>query len=468
MAAPKKKIAEESSVVEVDWGRPNSEPQWKFFTATQKYICYGGARGGGKSWAIIRKAALLAHTYPGIQILIIRREYDQLENPIIQPMLKLLAPGTYSYNKSDHKLTFNKMPGAPGESIIKFSNMPDYSATVEGKFQGNSWDILMIDEATQFLETEFRGLAAIVRGDNGFPKRIYLSCNPGGVGHFWVKRLFVDRDFRGTENPKEYIFIPATVDDNIDINQDYKDQLDLLPEDIRRAHRFGDWNALSGVFFGEFMDGVHTCKPFPIPAHWQRYRAMDYGLDMFFCLWVAVDENGRCYVYREFSKENMTVSDASKKQLELTRPDEQIYFTIAPPDMWSRSNDTGKTRATTFMENGVPLVKADNNRIQGWSAVKEMFKLRPDGKPGLIMFDTCGSLIECVKCLQHDKNKPDDVSKEPHGITHGPDALRYFAQTYVLPADIQQLEEEEEDDTSVMDYQTAMCGSGLSRSYILA
>lgn len=175
--AAKKKAADttKKAIAAADWGTPNSEPQWKFFTATEKYICYGGARGGGKSWAIIRKAALLAYNYPGIQILIIRREYDQLENPIIQPMLKLLPVGTYQYNKTDHKLTIF---AGEEESIIKFSNMPDYSATVEGKFQGNNWDVLMIDEATQFLESEFRGLAAIVRGNNGLPKRIYLSCNP--------------------------------------------------------------------------------------------------------------------------------------------------------------------------------------------------------------------------------------------------------------------------------------------------
>lgn len=156
----------------VDFGSPNSEPQWKFFLAREKYVCYGGARGGGKSWAIIRKAALLALYYAGIQILIVRREYDQLENPIIQPMLKMLPKELYEYNKTDHMLRLKN------GSLIKFSNMPDYGATVEGKFQGNSWDILMIDEATQFLESEFRGLAAIVRGDNGLPKRIYLSCNP--------------------------------------------------------------------------------------------------------------------------------------------------------------------------------------------------------------------------------------------------------------------------------------------------
>ena len=157
----------------------------------------------------------------------------------------------------------------------------------------------------------------------------------------------------------------------------------------------------------------------------------------------------------------MVVSKAAAKQLELTRPDEKIYFSIAPPDMWSRSNDTGKTRAAAFAEHGVGLVKADNNRVQGWSALKEMLRVRQDGKPGLVIFDTCGTLIECVKCLQHDKKNPDDVSKEPHGITHGPDALRYFAQTYVLPAD-----EDFDEDTGDVDYQTAMCGSGVSQGYI--
>ena len=458
-----KKQNTQESVVTLDMGSPNSEPQWKFFLSTAMYTCYGGARGGGKTWAIVRKAALGALNYPGIKIIMIRREYEQMENPIIQPLLKLLAPGTYQYNKTEHLLTF-----ANG-SIIKFGNMPDYEAATEGKYQGQSWDWMFIDEATQFTEQEFRGLAAIVRNDekSKIPRRVFLTCNPGGVGHFWVKRLFVDRQFRDKEKPEDYLFIPATVDDNVDINQDYKDQLDMLPEDIRRAHRYGDWNALSGVYFEEFTDGVHSCKPFPIPAHWQRYRAFDYGLDMFYCIWVAVDENGRCYVYREFSQKDMVVSAAAAKQLELTRPDENIYFSIAPPDMWSRSNDSGKTRATTFAENGVGLVKADNNRIQGWSALKELFKLKPDGLPGLRIFDTCGTLIECVKCLQHDKKNPDDVSKEPHGITHGPDALRYFAQTYVLPAD-QPIEEEPEDEESGTDYYAEMCGGAVTGSYMYA
>lgn len=457
-----KKAAE--NAVKVNIGSPNSEPQWKFFLSTAKYTCYGGARGGGKSWAVVRKAALGAYTYPGIRILILRREYGDMEGTLIDPMLKILAPGTFNYNKSDHVVTFTN------GSKIKFGNMPGYGAAVQGKYQGQEYEWLFIDEATQFLESEFRGLAGIVRGANKIPKRIYLTCNPGGPGHFWVKRLFIDRQFKTGESPKDYVFIPATVDDNKDLmeaNPDYAHQLELLPEDVRRAHRYGDWNALAGVYFDEFTDGVHTCKPFPLKPNWQRYRAMDYGLDMFFCIWVAVDETGRCYVYRQFAQSNMVVSDAARKQLELTRPDENIDFTISPPDMWARSRETGKTQAATFAENGVGLVKADNNRKQGWYALKELFKLRDDGRPGLIIFDTCGDLIECIKCLQHDKTDPNDVSKNPHELTHGPDALRYFAQTYVLPGEREQTETEDDEDEGGMDYQTAMCGRGLSRSYIM-
>lgn len=463
MATGKQKNRKAASVANM--GSPNSEPQWKFFTATNKYICYGGARGGGKSWAVVRKSAMGAYNYPGIQIIILRREYSEMENTLISPMLKILAPGSYTYNKTDHILSF------VNGSQIKFGNMPGYSDAVNGKYQGQSYDWMFIDEATQFLESEFRGLAACVRGANDIPKRIYLTCNPGGPGHFWVKRLFIDQDFRPGEDPNDYLFIPATVDDNKDLlkaNPDYVKQLELLPEDIRRAHRYGDWNALAGTYFDEFRDGVHTCKPFPIPPYWQHYRAFDYGLDMFFCIWIAVDETGRCYVYRQFAQSGMVVSDAASKQLELTRPDENIYFSIAPPDMWSRNRESGKTQASLFGENGVGLMKADNNRKQGWASLKELFKLREDGRPSLIIFDTCGTLIECVKCLQHDETDPNDVRDKPHEITHGPDALRYFAQTYVLPAEKQEDTEESDEVSGEISYQQEMCGTGISDSYLNA
>ena len=459
--------SKEKKDVLTDIGTPNSEPQWQFFESRVKYTCYGGARGGGKTWCARVKATLGAINYAGIRILFVRREYADLQASVIEPILKLLPPELYDYNKTEHTLRlFNG-------SSIKFGNMPNYGESVQGKYQGQEYDWLFIEEATQFLESEFRGLAATVRGTSKIPRRIYMTCNPGGVGHFWVKRLFIDRQFRKGENPKDYLFIKATVDDNKDLMEadpDYVKALELLPEDVRRAHRYGDWNALSGVYFEEFRDGVHTCKAFDIPANWKRYRSMDYGLDMFFCLWIAVDPGGRCYVYRQYAQSDLVVSEAARIQLNLTDRSERIEYTIAPPDMWARNRDTGKTQASTFAENGVGLYRADNNRKAGWYAVKELFKLRGDGKPGILIFEDCASLIDCIKCLMHDKTDPNDVSKTPHDITHGPDALRYFAQTYVLPGEKERQEEWEEADpeeSGVHDYKTEICGNGkISRSYI--
>jgi phage terminase large subunit len=149
--------------------------------------------------------------------------------------------------------------------------------------------------------------------------------------------------------------------------------LDLLPEDVRRAWRFGDWNALGGSYFPEFQDDTHVIKPFlRTPREWKKYRAFDYGLDMFACIWVAVDYIGRCYVYREVQMKNLIVSEAAKLMHDLTPPDENIEFTAAPPDMWNRQKDSGKNMAEIFAQNGVGLIKASNNRVQGHLMVKEM------------------------------------------------------------------------------------------------
>lgn len=411
----------EESTTELNLGRTNSKAQEAFFLCHAKYICYGGARGGGKSWAILHKAAGGALRYPGIRMLLIRRGLEELDDALIGPLCRLVPPPVATYNKSSRLLRF-----ANG-SAIRFGNLTGYGAAVEGKYQGQSYDWLLIDEATNFTEAEFRGLCACVRGVNPFPKRVYLTCNPGGVGHNWVKRLFIDRNFRRGEEPEEYQFFPATVDDNRDLmaaNPDYVQQLELLPPDKRQAHRYGDWNALAGSFFPEFTPERHVCRPFPIPSRWIRYRAFDYGLDMFACLWAAISPEGVCYVYRECFQEDLVVSQAAAWMHRLTEPEEIIQSTIAPPDMWSRVKDSGLTMAELFQRQGIALQKAGNSRVQGWAALKELMQ----GK--LVIFDTCQRLIADLSALQHDGVNPNDAAKEPHDITHGPDALRYLAQSY--------------------------------------
>lgn len=447
--------------MQVDLGTLNPK-QKQFCQSRSRYTAYGGARGGGKTHVLLRKAAGGALTYPGIKILIVRREYPELEQNIILPMQKLIPPEVGSYNGSMRMMFFCN------GSIIKFGH---YGAGDDQEYQGLEFDWIFMEEATQFSESQFRTLGACLRGATKFPRRMYLTCNPGGIGHLWVKRLFVDREYREGEKAKDYTFIPATVDDNpqlLEASPEYKQMLDLLPEDVRRAWRYGDWNAMAGTFFPEFRKETHVIAPFVrVPREWKKYRAFDYGLDMFACLWVAVDFEGRAYVYREVQQSGLIVSEAAKLANALTPPEEHIEFTIAPPDMWNRQKDSGRSMAEIFAQNGLGLLKASNNRVQGWMAVKELLKpMKSDtDRPGLLVTENCVGLIRNLPSIQHDEKNPSDCATEPHEITHICDAARYFCVTRVLGA--QKIEEKIVDDFDEgEDYDEAMTGGEMTADYL--
>lgn len=454
----------------VDLGTLNPK-QERFYNSTAKYTAYGGARGGGKTHAVRVKAVAGALLYPGIRILIIRRTYSELQHNHIEPILKMIPqPQVGVYNIQLHQIYFTN-----GSTII-FGHFNSYNSAFQ-EYQGQEYDWIFIDEATQFTEQEFRLLGGCLRGVNEFPKRMYLTCNPGGVGHRWVKRLFVDRDFKTdcenpeeNEDPNDYEFIQATVDDNTALmnsegGRDYLKQLSQLPENIRAAHRYGDWDGLSGNYFPEFSEGKHTCEAFPIPRWWRRYRALDYGLDMLACYWFAVDETGRAWCYRELKQKDLVVSDAARMILENTGINEHIDITFAPPDLWSRTKDSGKSMAELFMTNGVPLVKASNNRVQGWLQVKEFLKDSPDGRPGLMFFRSCKGIIEDIQAIEVDGNNPNDCKKEPHDITHSNDAIRYFCVSRSLPGEMEKVMEEPDDEPEE-DYENTMTGGAATAEYI--
>lgn len=453
-------MAQGKREVTLDLGELNPK-QKEFCRAKSRYVAYGGARGGGKSHVSRIKAIGGALTYPGIRILMLRKEYPELEQTIILPMRRMLPPELASYNGSMRMFTFLN------SSIIKFGH---YDSGGDVEYQGQEWDWIFVDEATQFTEGEFRVLGACLRGGTKVPRRMYLTCNPGGVGHEWVKRLFVDREYTPVENGADYYFIPATVDDNphlLEASPEYKQMLDLLPENVRRAWRYGDWDALAGTFFPEFKRETHVIKPFyRIPAQWKKYRSFDYGLDMLACLWIAVDYDGRCYVYREVQQPDLIVSEAAKLMTELTPEGEHIEFTCAPPDMWSRQKDSGKSMAEIFVQNGVGLVKASNDRVQGWMAEKEMLKplKSEEDKPGLLVTEECRGLIRNIALLQHDKKNPSDCATEPHKITHINDALRYFCITRTLGAERPELPPEDRE--AGEDYDEQMTGGEVSESYL--
>lgn len=445
-----------------------------FFQSQTLYTCYGGARGGGKSWAIRAKAVGGACTWPGIRILIIRRTYPELQQNHIEPIIKMVPQAVGSYNGSLRAMYFYN------GSVIKFGHAQSFDA-IDTEYRGQEYDWIFLDEATQFTEMEFRTLGGCLRGVNEIPKRFYLTCNPGGVGHRWVKRLFIDRDFKTdslnpeeNENPDDYAFIFASVEDNTALMNSkggdaYKQMLSALPEKLRQAHRYGDWNALSGCYFDEFSEGKHTCKPFPIPDNWLRYRSFDYGLDCFACYWFAIDpDTGRAYVYREFCQSNMIVGDAAQAIHDHTLPGENITITFAPPDMWNRQKDSGKSMAELFMLNQIGIVKSNNNRVQGHLQMKQMLAPLEDGKPGLVFFDTCKRIIGDIQCIQADENNPSDCAKQPHDVTHTVDGVRYFCVSRILTGDGKPSETrpEEDDEEDGEDYESYMTGGTASANYI--
>lgn len=397
-------------------GTPNQK-QSEFFRSTAKFTAYGGARGGGKSWALRRKLILLCLRYPGIHCLIIRRTLKDLNDNHVQPLMSEIGKSV-SYSA--------------GTRVFKFKNCSridlGYLAcdADTSHYQGQEYDIIAVDEATQISEFQFSALKGCLRGVGSYPRRMYLTCNPGGIGHAWVKRLFIDRDFREDERPEEYRFIRASVYDNdvlCEKDPEYVNMLKTLPEKLRAAWLDGRWDLYEGQFFPEFSRERHVILPKELDTR-RYFAAFDYGFDRF-ALLIAAVVGDTLYITREFCKSNLTLTQAGEELSRIVSEEREhghnITYAIASPDLWNRRQDTGYSGVEIMSRvDGTPsLIRADNRRIPGWRALRE----RLDSK--LYIFRGCEELIRSMEALQFDKNVAEDASSEPHDVTHAPEALRY-------------------------------------------
>ena len=360
-----------------------------------------------------------------------------MERSIIRTSLELYPKQIASYNSSKHTWTFQN------GSIIDFGYIDNENDVYQ--YQSAEYDCIRFDELTHFTEYMYVYMISRCRGANGYPKRIKSSTNPGGVGHMWVKERFVDigpsgqihecRMETGQKNTR--LFIPSFVTDNkflMESDPEYVKRLDALPEKERKALKEGNWDIFDGQYFKDFDRSIHVIEPFEIPEEWDRYRTMDYGLDMLACYWIAIDPKGNEFVYKELYEPDLIISDAAKRILEINGED-KIKYSYAPPDLWNRRNDTGKSAYEIFRENGVKLTKSSNDRIVGWYAVQEHLKIekQKDEQTGkeirrskLRIFNTCRNLIRTLPVVQRDEKNPNDVAKNPHELTHAPDAIRGF------------------------------------------
>ena len=414
-------------------GKPN-ERQKLFFASRTRYTAYGGARGGGKSWALRRKLILMSLHYPGIKILIIRRTLTELRENHILPMLAEIG-FLADYSESKKLFSF------PNGSRITLGYMDSERDVL--RYQGQEYDVIAIDEATQLTEYQFSTLKACIRGTASFPRRMYLTCNPGGVGHAWVKRLFVDRSFLPNEDPADYSFIPAKVYDNeilVNSDPDYLRQLESLPENLRQAWLNGNWDVFEGQFFNEFSREIHVIQPFDTTSHEKHWAAMDYGFDMLAVLWLSCDSLGNIFVERELAVSGLTLSRAAEITSQLC--DGRTQFIVASPDLWNRRQDSGLSGVEIMgaVKGLPPLIKADNRRIIGWRFLRELLSGKGNGyRSQLSIFENATELIRCLPALLHDRKNPEDASSEPHAITHLPEALRYGIMAFMPDSDISEL-----------------------------
>ncbi len=408
-----------------------TEKQKAFIDSAESEVLFGGAAGGGKSYGQMVDALLFALLFPGSKQLVLRRTFAELEKSLIRTALALYPKEVYTFNSSSHTGRFKN------GSVIDFG----YCAAENDVYQYQSaeYDIIRFDELTHFTEAQYIYLISRVRGANSYPKQIKSSTNPGGIGHTWVKARFIDASaagvpFIGADGMRRR-FIPALLDDNRFLREgdpDYKKRLLALPEREKKALLYGDWNIFEGQYFSEFSPDKHIIKPFEVPDGWRRWRSIDYGLDRFVCLWIALSPDGCAYVYREFCASDLPISAAARAMNERTPKGEDIYATLAPPDLWSRTQESGRSKASIFSEYGVSFTKSSNDREAGWLAIKELLCDTGTG-PRLKIFSTCEELIKTLPALTVDKQRPTDAATEPHEITHAPDALRGFAIYYARP-----------------------------------
>ena len=441
-----------------------------------RVIGYGGSAGGGKSDALLSVGAIGAITWPGSRWAFFRRKFTELEglDGAIDRSHKLFT-GLAEYNGARHRWTFGNGSRFQFCHCNQEKNVHDY--------QSQSFDGLLFDEATHFTEFQINYLLTRNRATVDGPVPFCaMATNPGNVGHLWFKRWMIDPGAfervhevatdEGREHvTQRHLFIRAKLEDNQILERrdpGYRLNLEQKPAAIRRALLDGDWDSFLGQVFEEWRRHRHVCKPFEIPLHWPRWRAVDWGYAQpFCCLWFARNpDTGQTYVYRELykaglndpvqaaqirrltgepkyepvehdpSEELISTSYVGMTRLKEEPPvqveGEEIAATLADPSMWTKRTMQTQTvtSADVYKKHGVPLIKGDNDRLIGKRRVHDALAfesdgvpLYPDGRPGLQLFDRCVNGIRTLPALPYDDIKVEDV--DTGAEDHWYDAARY-------------------------------------------
>lgn len=407
------------------------------------YTLYGGSAGPGKSywlrWYPIRTMMQWGQKYglKGIHGAIFSKDYGTLKDRQVSKM-EIEFPkwlGTIQTTKTDG-MGFHLKPEYGGH-VLLLRNLDDPS-----KYLSSEFAIIAQEEATENSEETFHRLRGRLRW-TGVPNPKWIGAtNPGGIGHAFYKKIFVDRDFPDELKPlaNEFVYVRALPKDNPYLAASYLSTLDSLPEKLRKAYRDGNWDVFEGQYFTEWDQAIHVVKPFEIPITWPRFRSIDpSGRDgTTSCHWYALDQNGRVWVYREYYATGKDVDQHADEIRRLSGDkdgvQEDYKYTVIDSAAFAKAGYS-ETAAEIFERHGViGLIPAAKERVIGWNSVHTYLRWTP-ATPGqsnaqdalLKVFSNCVNMMRTIPLAQHDEIHPEDVDSD--GEDHALDELRYFLRT---------------------------------------
>ena len=429
---------------------PNPGPQTSFLAATEQEVLYGGAAGGGKSYSLIADPVRYFNN-PNARMLIVRRSTEELR--------ELISVSKQLYPRAIPGIKFmerDKTWVAPSGATLWMSYLDRDDDVM--RYQGQAFNWIGFDELTQwpsnyawsYMRSRLRTTKA-----SGLPLYMRATSNPGGPGHSWVKKTFIDPTnpnaaFWATDEEGETIcwpsghtregeplfkrkFIPATLFDNPYLSDDgmYEANLLSLPEHQRRQLLEGDWDINEGAAFPEFNRKVHVVEPFDIPHNWPRFRAADYGYGSYSgVVWFAVAPDEQLIVYRELYVSKVLATDLADIILDL-ESSENIRYGVLDSSLWHKRGDTGPSLAEQMIVKGCrwrPADRSKGSRVSGKNELHRRLQIDEfTEQPRIVFFNNCTNTIAQLPSLPLDKNNPEDVDTKSED--HIYDALRYGIMT---------------------------------------
>ena len=446
-------------------------------------LFYGGSKGGGKSFLIRARQMIRRLKYPNTKGLIIRKTYPELlSNHIHQFFLEYPITRKW-YNKSEKAIYF------PNGSRTEFSYLQNTDDVYT--YQGREYEDIDIDEITQHEEAVFKILRSSNRTTNPLIKpTMLLTGNPGGIGHGWVKRIFVDRLFKDKENPDDFDFVQAKLTDNQALmlnDPDYINRLDDLPNHLRRAYKDGDWNIFAGQVF-DFRatkegEPYHVIEPRPITDKCTRFISIDWGGNKpvaisWFALIKTMTSDGlqfeRITKYRELyygeekdiasaddfhEREKLPFTDVNvAKVIGERSKGETIAYVVGDPSMGAKKPRSMMYEGKSVMESmndywsennhDLFIKKGDNNRLNGLDRMRYWMSEAPDGKPYMQFFSTCKDSIRTYPLLIY-KDGENDVSTIIEDHMYDSDRYAIMSRPY---AEADEKKKETKDTPNTFDY----------------